>query len=76
MKNVQNKKQNINKKEFISKLMKKQNLSLEQTEIGLNGILDFLSYCLKENSTIEIRGFGKFQSKNGKKSFLSFIKYF
>ena len=70
---VETKKQNINKKEFISKLANTQKLSLEQVEIGVDGILGFLSSAFKEDCTIEIRGFGKFICKNGKARFKSFI---
>lgn len=76
MDKLENKKRNINKKEFITKIIEKQKLSFEQGEIGVNGILDFLNFSLKQDCTIEIRGFGKFKSKDKKVSFISFNKDF
>ena len=49
---VETKKQNINKKEFIAKLANTQKLSLEQVEIGVDGIIGFLSSAFKEDCTI------------------------
>jgi nucleoid DNA-binding protein len=66
---------NINKKEFILKVQKSTSLSLMQTEIGINGILEFLKNAFKLRCIIEIRGFGKFVCRNGKTRFKSFISF-
>ncbi len=64
---------NINKKELIKIITKDCNLTEHQVEIGVDGILDFLSTKFKEDCVVELRGFGKFICKNGKVRFKSFI---
>jgi nucleoid DNA-binding protein len=75
MENVLTKNKNINKKEFILKLAKKCQLSVKQVEIGVDGILGFLSQAFKTDCTIELRGFGKFICKAGKVRFKSFLTF-
>ena len=65
-------KKNINKKEFARIIFSKTQLSERQVEEGLNGILNFLNNAFESEILIEIRGFGKFISKNGNVRFKDF----
>ena len=67
-------KNNINKKEFASIILAKTKLSERQVMEGIDGILAFLNNAFNEGIEIEIRGFGKFNSKNGNVRFKSFKK--
>ena len=72
---VKAKKQNINKKEFINLLHKKTSLSLQQTTEGVESIINFFEKNFEKDCSIEIRKFGKFNTKNGKVEFKCFIVY-
>jgi nucleoid DNA-binding protein len=63
---------NINKKEFCALLSKANRLASWQAELGVEKILEFFFSKFQEDCIIEIRGFGKFISKNGKARFKSF----
>ena len=73
--NLNAKNKNINKKEFINLLQSKTSLSLNQTSEGVQSIINFFEKNFEKDCSIEIRKFGKFNIKNGKVKFKSFIVY-
>ena len=53
----------MNKKEFISAIAEKANLSLEQANVALQATFDIIQMTMVSQESIAIPGFGSFSTK-------------
>ena len=53
----------MTKSQIISKISNATGISKKETEIVVEGFIGTIIECLKENNSIEIRGFGTFKNK-------------